>query len=356
MALLLSEDNIHQVFSEFKPAELAANVTEWIERAFLEQHKGNARLHQRIHIDFPKGRGYLDGTVIRILPGILPGLGAAGFRAYADHHGGGRVFPEHRDRQVIDYSLASELVILYDYNDNMKLKAIMSAAFLNVPRTAAATSLSVRHLSRQDSKILGFFGAGRHAYYHIRCVLNERPNLKEIRLYNRTPPRRDALAKRLRAEVQQRIVTVEDPREAVATSDIVVTCTNAGKPVFNGEWLEPGTHITQVARDEIDATTVRRARLFPVWKEQILHDTPAMGPYGPLVASGELREDNVTDLCDVIAGVAPGRQSENEITVCASQGMGIWDVAIGQYVYKLAKEKGIGVEYEFHPNVPGYTS
>ena len=83
-----------------------------------------------------------------------------------------------RNRQVIDYNLASELVILYDYNNNMKLNAIMSAAFLNVPRTAAATSLSVRHLSRKDFKVLGFFGAGRHAYYHIRCVLNERPNLQ----------------------------------------------------------------------------------------------------------------------------------------------------------------------------------
>ena len=138
--------------------------------------------------------------MIRILPGMLPGLGSAGFRAYADHHGGGRVLPADRDRQVIDYSLASELVILYDYNNNMRLQAIMSAAFLNVPRTAAATSLSVRHLSRKDLKVLGFFGAGRHAYYHIRCVLNERPALHEIRLYNRTPTRRDALANRLRAE------------------------------------------------------------------------------------------------------------------------------------------------------------
>ena len=94
----------------------------------------------------------------------------------------------------------------------------------------------------------------------------------------------------------QRVLTVDDPKDAVTRSDIVVTCTNAGKPVFNGEWLAAGTHVTQVARDEIDATTVRRARLFPVWKDQILHDTPAMGPYGPLVSSGELREENVTDL------------------------------------------------------------
>jgi ornithine cyclodeaminase/alanine dehydrogenase-like protein (mu-crystallin family) len=354
MALLLSEDQVHQVLAGMTSAKVAADVTACIERAFLEQQKGKARLHQRIHIDYPKGRGYLDGTVIRILPGMLPELGGAGFRAYADHHGHGQVLDADRGRQVIDYMLASELLILYDYKNNMKLQAIISGSFLNVPRTAAATSLSVRHLARKNSKILGFFGAGRHAYFHIRCVLNERPDLREIRLCNRTPARRDALAERLRGEVSQTIVTVDNPKDAVADCDIVVTCTNAGKPVFDGEWLAPGTHITQVARDEIDATTVRRSRLFPVWKDQILHDTPVMGPYGPLVASGELNEANVTDLCEVIAGTAPGRRTEEEITLCASQGMGIWDVAIAQYIYGLAKQKGIGTEFEFHANVPGY--
>lgn len=354
MALLLTEQQVHDVFSDMTTAELARQVTACIEKAFLEQNAGQARLHQRIHIDYPKGRGYLDGTVIRILPGMLPRLGGAGFRAYADHHGNGQVLSASRDHQVIDYMLASELVILYDYNANMRLQAIMSASFLNVPRTAAATALSVRHLAKRDSKVLGFFGAGRHAHFHITAVLNERPGLQEIRLYNRTPERRDALAARLREEVSQKVVTVDDPRDAVSDSDIVVTCTNAGKPVFDGEWLAPGTHVTQVARDEIDATTVRRSRVFCVWKDQILHDTPAMGPYGPLVASGELNDENVTDLCDLVAGTEPGRQNETEITVCASQGMGIWDVAIAQYVYGLAKQKGIGTEFEFHANVPGY--
>ena len=347
MALLISEDQVHQTFAGMTSAELTANVTACIERAFLEQQKGNARLHQRIHIDFPKGRGYYDGTVIRILPGILPGLGAAGFRAYANHHGQGQVLSANRDRHVIDYVLESELVLLYDYKNNMKLQAIMSAGFLNIPRTAAATALSVRYLARKNSKVLGFFGAGRHAYYHIRSILNERPYLQEIRLCSRSPARRDALAERLRGEVPQQIVTVDNPRDAVENCDIVITCTNAGKPVFDGHWIAPGTHITQVARDEIDATTVRRARLFPVWRDQILHDTPVIGPYGPLVASGEVTDANVTDLCEVIAGSCPGRQTEDEITLCTSQGMGIWDVAVAQYVYNLAKQKGIGVEFDF---------
>ena len=71
--------------------------------------------------------------------------------------------------------------------------------------------------------------------------------------------------------------------------DIIVTCTNAGKPVFDGNGVEPGTHITQIARGEIDETTVRRSKVFTVWNQQILFDTPPMQPYGKMVAAGELK-------------------------------------------------------------------
>ncbi len=79
---------------------------------------------------------------------------------------------------------------------------------------------------------------------------------------------------RLSREIAQSVIPVDAPEDAVRGCDIVVTCTNAGRPVFQGEWLEPGTHVTQVARGEIDGETVRRSRVFPVWKEQILCDPP----------------------------------------------------------------------------------
>lgn len=67
-----------------------------------------------------------------------------------------------------------------------------------------------------------------------------------------------------------------------------------------------------------------------------------------------MTDANVIDLAEVIAGADPGRRTPEEIMPCSSQGMGVWDVAVAQYVYKLAKEKGIGEEFDFHPNVAGY--
>jgi ornithine cyclodeaminase/alanine dehydrogenase-like protein (mu-crystallin family) len=350
----LNETQVHEVFRDKSPAEIAAETTECIARANLEQGSRDVGLHKRVHVDYPMDRGYRDGSGLRILPGIAPGVGGAGFRCYAMHHGGGRVLDPNRERAGLDYTLCSEMIVLYDYRNDMKLLALMSGSFINILRTAAATGLSARLLSRKDSKILGFFGAGRHAYYHIRCVLNERPGIEEIRICSRTPERRDELVRRLQAEVAQ-TVTAVDSRQAVEGADIVVTCTSAGKPVFNGEWVAPGVHVTQVARDEVDANAARRAKIFVSWKPQILHDTPIMGPYGGMVASGELSEDDVTDLADVLAGKAPGRTNDQEITLFASQGVGIWDVAIGKYIHSLAVQKGIGTEFEFHEGAHGYT-
>lgn len=346
--LILSERDVQSLFEGMTEAEVVAGATDWIERAFIEQAGGDLRLHRRVHVDYPEGRGYEDGSVIRILPCILPGLGVAAFRAYPDHHGG-RVLDPSRKAEDIDYRMGSELLVVYDYDNGMKLVAIMSHYLLMNARTAAPTALSVRHLARENSRVFGFFGAGRHASAQIKSVLNERPGIEEVRLCGRTPARRDALAERLagEGEVSQKIVPVDRPEDAVKGCDIVVTCTNAGKPVFDGEWIEPGTHVTQVARGEIDATTVRRSRVFAVWKDQILHDIPPMQPFGDMVASGELKDEDVSELSDVIAGKNPGRRSGDEITLCPTQGMGLWDAAVGKWAYGLAVEKGVGQPFVF---------
>ena len=73
-----------------------------------------------------------------------------------------------------------------------------------------------------------------------------------------------------------------------------------------------------------------------------------MEPFGALMASGELRADAVVDLSGVVAGAAPGPQNDEEITLCPTQGMAMWDIAIGKLAYTLALEKGIGTEFDFH--------
>ncbi len=44
--------------------------------------------------------------------------------------------------------------------------------------------------------------------------------------------------------------------------------------------------------------------------------------------AGRITRDEVTQLGDVLAGTAPGRQSEDEVTIFDSTGLAIQDLAI----------------------------
>ena len=49
----------------------------------------------------------------------------------------------------------------------------------------------------------------------------------------------------------------------------------------------------------------------------------------------------------MLAGTAPGRASDDELTVFKSLGIGVEDLASAELVYRRAREQGVGVEVEF---------
>ena len=64
---------------------------------------------------------------------------------------------------------------------------------------------------------------------------------------------------------------------------------------------------------------------------------------------GKLDWTPVRELKDIVSGQIPARQKPEDITIFDTIGTGAEDVAMGAYVLKLAKEKGIGVELPIPP-------
>jgi ornithine cyclodeaminase/alanine dehydrogenase-like protein (mu-crystallin family) len=56
----------------------------------------------------------------------------------------------------------------------------------------------------------------------------------------------------------------------------------------------------------------------------------------------------VRELSDLVAGKAPGRANDAQITLFKSNGIAAWDLAVAEQVYTLAKEKGLGRELSFY--------
>ena len=61
-----------------------------------------------------------------------------------------------------------------------------------------------------------------------------------------------------------------------------------------------------------------------------------------LATEGKSTEDMFASLPQLAAGQKPGRQSENELCVCCTYGIGSVDVAVAHRIYQNALAQGIG--------------
>jgi ornithine cyclodeaminase/alanine dehydrogenase len=63
------------------------------------------------------------------------------------------------------------------------------------------------------------------------------------------------------------------------------------------------------------------------------------------VVEGTVPQDlHPAELGEVVAGRAPGRTTDDEVTVFDSVGLGAQDLAVAACVIELARERGVGTE------------
>jgi len=309
--------------------DAAREAVEVIEQVLKQQSEGSTYHLKRYTMTHPQHPGHLWHN-IRILPGMVPDLGAAAVRVYSGYRGTNR----------------SEVICLFDWSD-MGMAAIISDYHLHAIRTASPYGVAAKYLSRPDSGTLGIIGTGRYARAMAHAVCAVRP-IKRIRVYSRDANN----VRKFVAAMEQALGIAVEPaasgRDAVKGADIMITATSGNTIVFEGSWLEPGVLYMSLAPGECDEDTVLRSRVFLSGANQVLGDNPPRKPFDSLLSSGKFKpEDVVAEFCDVVSGKKAGRQSRDEITFYESPGMGILDAGIGHWVYTRARDKGIGTSLPF---------
>jgi len=215
--------------------------------------------------------------------------------------------------------------------------AVMDATRLTAWRTAAASALASRSLSRPDSARLLMVGAGALAPFLIRAHASVR-RIREIAIWNRSQPRAQSLVTTL-AKSGMTAAIVDDLKDAASRADIISTATLSAEPLIRGAWLKPGTHLDCVgafkaSMRETDDDVVRRARIFVDTR------AGAFGEAGDILQPlqvGVIGKDAVLgDLFDLCRGTVAGRGSASEITLFKSVGASIEDLAAAVAVYEHA--------------------
>lgn len=217
-------------------------------------------------------------------------------------------------------------------------------------RTAAASAVATKHLSRPESRILGLVGAGDLAIEHVRAILEVRP-IEQVLVWSRNP----ATVARFTSHVNSsfgrlKIESVASPQYVVANSDIVCTVTPSREPIVQGAWFKPGLHINAIGAPprpdhrEIDSAGMGKALVFLDCIGTAMHES---GDILLALADGTITTDQVkNELGDVITGAIKGRLSPQDITLYNSVGVGIQDLAIGALLLKKAYQKGVGTKID----------
>ena len=235
-------------------------------------------------------------------------------------------------------------VFLFDA-DTGKCRAVVGGNLLTALRTAAAAAVSVAHLARTDSKVLGMIGAGHQATFQLQAVAEQR-KFEKVVAWNRTPEKLASLEK-VAGELGLPFESVSLD-ELGAQADVIVTIVSSQAAILKDAQVKPGTHVACMGTDtkgkqEVEAELVARATVFT---DEIAQST-TIGEAQHAIADGSLKQADIAEIGAVINGAHPGRSSDNEVTLFDGTGVGLQDLAVASKVVDLAVEKGIAIEVDF---------
>jgi len=198
--------------------------------------------------------------------------------------------------------------------------AVMDGRLITEMRTAAASAVATDRLARRDAKVLGILGSGVQAKSHLAALRHVR-DFQEVRVWS--PRNAKAFADR------HKVKAVASAADAARGADVVVVAASSTTPILEGRWLAPGTHVNAIGATrpdwrELDDTLVTTAHVFVDSREAALRES------GDVIAA----KSEVTEIGAVVAGTAPGRRNDTEITLFKSVGVAVEDVAAAALVLR----------------------
>lgn len=269
-----------------------APLEERLRQAFVALAEGRAAQQPRLRTE-------AGDVKLSTLGGVIPELGVAGAKVYTTIAG-----------------RFSFVIALFSTKTGEPL-ATFEANAITKWRTAAVSVLASRVGAHPAPRAIAVFGTGVQGRSHVHAF---------SRAYPDAPMR-----------IVDRRMSAADVERAIAGADIIVTATRSATPLFAGERAERGAFVAAVGSSrpdtrELDDTLLERsARVIVEWREQTLQEAGDL-----LLAPADLRTRlRIVDLGDALAGKAAARETDEEIVIFKSVGVGIEDIAVAGLALEL---------------------
>ena len=313
--LYLSRADVEEVGLEM------GTIIELLGDAFREKGAG------RVEMPPKPGIHTQPDAFIHAMPAYIPALHSAGIKWVSG-------YPENQKRGL---PYISGLLILNDDETGLPY-AVMDCTWITAYRTAGASALSAKYLARPESEVVGILACGVQGRTNLEALAVLFP-VKRVYAYDIMPDVQQQYIEEMSAKLGLEIVGVDNPKQAVVESDLVVTSgpiLEQPEPAIEQGWLQPGAFASAVDFDSYwqPAAMAQMDKLSTDDHDQFF--------YYRSVGYFQSTPDPYADLGELAAGLKPGREGENERTLAINLGLAIDDMAVAPEVFRRAKERGIG--------------
>ena len=201
---------------------------------------------------------------------------------------------------------------------------ILDGTLVTAMRTSAVGGLLAKYTAPSNTETACLVGAGVIGRTMVMAIAEAIPTVKTM-------------------YPNVKIIPTKDSKGAAQKSQLIVTETTAAKPFVDKSWLTPGCGLVSMASNEVDLDVVRSADVICIdyWKQMITYDGKAVAQ---LYNNGEIDENGVSELGDLVLGKKTGRTSDDQFVFATSMGIGALDIMIGYQLYQNAAKMGIGTK------------
>ncbi|MEK7321424.1 MAG: ornithine cyclodeaminase family protein, partial [Pseudomonadota bacterium] len=193
----------------------------------------------------------------------------------------------------------------------------------------------LQQLARPDSTRVCVFGTGVQARIQLEFALLLMPTLQTVRYVSSSGQRHAAFEAAFQDRCDIQLATDRD--DAVANSDVVITATPGGGPLFDAQAVRPGTHLTCVGADttgkrELPAGVLERARI-------VVDDSEQARRIGECQWAPDLP---CIEIGDLLTGKATITREPADITVFDMTGLALQDLTVARFLDQRARADGTG--------------
>lgn len=248
------------------------------------------------------------------------------------------------NNRLLGLPTGSGLMVLIDAETGNPKAILLDNGYLTDVRTGLAGAIAAQHLAKTTIETVGVIGSGMQARFQIRALKLVR-DFPRLLVYGIIPEEVNQYLDEMTAELGVKVIKAKSAEQVVRQSEVVVTTTPAREPYVRADWLHPGLHITCMGSDaedkqEIDSAVFAKAdRIACDKKSQVFR----LGELHHALDNGTIAEDQVTEIGEIIIGQKPGRQSDDEITICDLTGVGVQDTQIARFAFAQANARKFGL-------------